>query len=288
MKSKSTVLLVAGVVAMGLLTGTSAAQETEVILEGNDETGGDNATGIRNLTVASDLYDVIFVYAPAVVVYPGDPPDWDFSTEDSATQAVDAVADALNTEPSVTAVGPPGTGEGGNFAIGYETVTYPDFGDATYVTTRSSGRGPLSGWSQNEDGSETPPTDAQIYAKFLPPGTLDPLPGGEPDGLWYAPSKPGWSYVFIEGLVAGESYLGLVILRPNFTVWDMFYGPVTVQGTAILEPYLTTSDMRAQWTQSGNNGTLTVLSCTTNCPLNAGEDVPFVKAFGDNVDPLGN
>ena len=93
--------------------------------------------------------------------------------------------------------------------------------------------------------------------------------------------------MLVKGLVAGESSLGLVILWPDLTFWDMFYGPVIVPGTAILEPLLTRSDMRAQWTQSGNNGTLTVLSCTMNCPLNAGEDVPMVKIYGDNVDPQG-
>jgi hypothetical protein len=111
MKLKLTVLLATFVVTMGLLLGTSAAQEQEFTVE--IDSTGTNATGILNLPVTVIIdeeqvikhYDVTFRYEEARDVYPNGVEDFDFLGETNVV-ALRAVRDALNSEPEVTTVGP--------------------------------------------------------------------------------------------------------------------------------------------------------------------------------------
>jgi hypothetical protein len=109
MKLKLTVLLATFVVTMGLLLGTSAAQEFTVEVDST----GTNATHILNLPVTVIIdeeqvikhYDVTFRYEEARDVYPNGVEDFDFLGETNVV-ALRAVRDALNSEPEVTTVGP--------------------------------------------------------------------------------------------------------------------------------------------------------------------------------------
>jgi hypothetical protein len=118
MKFKLTVLLATFVVTMGLLLGTSAAQEFTVQVDGS----GNNAYGILNLPVfnleTQDTinYDVTFRFEPGGLVYPNPPADFDFRGE-TVFSAIQAVVDALNSVPEVTTVGPEGQGGTSTFRI---------------------------------------------------------------------------------------------------------------------------------------------------------------------------
>ena len=109
MKFKRTVLLLTFVVTMGLLLGTSAAEEFLVQVDSTET----NAYGILNLPVTVIIdeeeetkhYDVTFRYEEARDVYPNGVKDFDFLGETNVV-ALRAVRDALNSEPEVTTVGP--------------------------------------------------------------------------------------------------------------------------------------------------------------------------------------
>ena len=109
MKFKPTVLLAAFVVALGLLLGTSAAQATEVILDGDG-----NVTQILNLPVTDEVrttvYNVEFIYATAEEVY-GSDFEFDFPPPgELILVALNAVNNALNNnDPIPVGAGPEGT-----------------------------------------------------------------------------------------------------------------------------------------------------------------------------------
>ena len=115
MKVKPITILAVVLLVLGLLLSTSAAQETEVILDEND-----NVIEILNLEVyivqtdATKLYDVKFKYGTAVNVF-GDGEtlrtiDFDFpSSNDTIFYARAAVNNALNSNETV----PPGAGAQG-------------------------------------------------------------------------------------------------------------------------------------------------------------------------------
>ena len=120
MKLKPTVLLATFVVTMGLLLGTSAAQATEVILD------GDNVIQILDLPVTDEntgktrIYNVDFVYDTAINVY-GSGLDSDFPPpggDETIILALAAVNNALNFNvPIPPAAGPLGDKQ---FFIGYK------------------------------------------------------------------------------------------------------------------------------------------------------------------------
>jgi len=116
MKFKLTVFLATIVVSMGLLLGTSAAQDPLVIFEGNV------AHGIQNLDVDGVLYNVAFKNNLATDIYGEDLQLFDFDTNAAALIAAKAARDALNTVPEVTRVGPPGGGEFIQFSIGFAEI----------------------------------------------------------------------------------------------------------------------------------------------------------------------
>ena len=88
------------VVALMFLMGVGAAQAQTVIFD------GDNATEILDLQVGPTLYDVIFLDDTAENIYGPEPGVYDFTTSEGAEEAMEAVNDALNTEPDVMSVGP--------------------------------------------------------------------------------------------------------------------------------------------------------------------------------------
>ncbi len=88
------------VVALMFLMGVGAAQAQTVVFD------GDNATEILDLQVGATLYDVIFLDDTAENIYGPEPGVYDFTTSEEAEAAMEAVNDALNTEPDVMSVGP--------------------------------------------------------------------------------------------------------------------------------------------------------------------------------------
>ena len=93
-------ILTTGVLALVFLAQTAAAQQMEILKDLN------TATGIRNLDVDGTLYDVDFLLDSAVEIYGADPPIFDFGDIDEAFVANTAVILALNTDDTVTEVGP--------------------------------------------------------------------------------------------------------------------------------------------------------------------------------------
>ena len=152
MKLKSTVLLAAFVVTMGLLPGASAAQalEPEVIFDPENDR---KVIEIRNLEIGGANYNVTFPeQATAEEVYDPAPGEYDFSDQFLADAAVNTVVLALNQEDPVPLyVG----SEGGDatefnqyFAVGYafipEQFIFPDKVNTStgYFTQDRWARGP--------------------------------------------------------------------------------------------------------------------------------------------------
>ena len=120
MKFKPTLLLLTVVVTMGLLLGTSAAQEAEVIFDQDVTT---KAIGILNLEIDGTRYNVDFITADALTVYDPLPPgDFDFNTSASAQAAVVAVNDALNANDALL-VGSENGEESQFYYVGWNSAT---------------------------------------------------------------------------------------------------------------------------------------------------------------------
>jgi len=143
--------IVMGAVVLLLVPGSGAAQTTEVHFEGS------NATGITNLNVGGTFYDVTFLYDTAENIYGTAPGQFDFSDGPSAEAARDAMAAALNTEPTVTTAGPNTTIEI-NIAFG-TTGNFADVEQSFYVGSQSN-------WSLPTDADIRLYTNSATYAKF--------------------------------------------------------------------------------------------------------------------------
>jgi hypothetical protein len=120
MKLKLTVILATFVVTMGLLLGTSAAQETTVIFEN----GTLKAIGIRNLDFDGKRYHVEFysdTLTSARVVYGNYPGKFVIEGYDPTFAAIDAVHSALNMA-GAKAVGAEGAPGLPFFRVGYESA----------------------------------------------------------------------------------------------------------------------------------------------------------------------
>jgi hypothetical protein len=160
MKLKLTVLLATFVVTMGLLLGTSAAQEFTVQVDST----GTNAYGILNLPVfnletqETISYDVTFRFEPGKDVYPNPPADFDFRGE-TVFSAIEAVVNALNSETLVTTVGPEDEGGTSTFRIG--VVQVPIFDWIVSVT----GKYLSTDWAR-EGVDVTRPDENATYADF--------------------------------------------------------------------------------------------------------------------------
>ena len=105
--------LTRAIIGFLILLGVSNVQAAVVIYS------GDTATGIQNLNVGGNFYNVEFVYQSANSVY-GTPPTFDFDNEFEADAAVEAVRAALNGVPAVTGVSP---SSHRSFLIGYSERT---------------------------------------------------------------------------------------------------------------------------------------------------------------------
>ena len=132
------------------------------------------------------------------------------------------------------------------------------------------------------------PGNKFTYAVVRPAGS--PPPVAFVDGQWVTSlvESQGFVFFFTDGLVRDQNYISMIVMWPNNSKWDLFWGPEEGPGTALLEPWLSTSDMRARWVQEGAEGTLTVESCTRDCPLEDGTVAPFIKWFGDGLNPGGS
>jgi PKD repeat protein len=94
---------------LGLSTGLSlllvaGALATPAAAEATVERDGPVATAIRGLEIGDATYDVEFVTRSAATLY-GNPPGFDFDTEESAHEATRAVNDVLTAEAGITGVG---------------------------------------------------------------------------------------------------------------------------------------------------------------------------------------
>ena len=158
MKLKLTVLIAAGVVALGLVLGTSAAQAAEeVIFDQNDNT---RAVEIRDLDINGTLYNVTFsnTNTTAAEVYGPFPGTFDFDTVEGAEDAVIAMIPALQNNGALT-VGVEGSGEAPFFRVGFGSDTI--LGGIQAVAFWEGGRG--DGDLQTEPWLKAPDPDADSY-----------------------------------------------------------------------------------------------------------------------------
>ena len=155
MKLKLTVILATFVVTMGLLLGTSAAQETTVIFEN----GTLKAIGIRNLDFDGKRYHVEFysdTLTSARVVYGNYPGKFVIEGYDPTYAAIDAVNSALNMH-GAKAVGAEGSPGLPIFWVGYESadVFEPPFDLEVVFYHRSWYDFEDTEWDQNAAGADT-------------------------------------------------------------------------------------------------------------------------------------
>jgi hypothetical protein len=118
MRLKLTIFLSAVVVALGLLLGTSVAQAEPII-----NIDVDTATGIQNLEVNGEFYNVEFLSISATDLYGS---VYDFTDIDSARNAKDAVNSALNFDNRATKVGPSSAEGIIDYGIGYPETIGPN------------------------------------------------------------------------------------------------------------------------------------------------------------------
>jgi hypothetical protein len=116
-------LLVAAVLATGLLLGPGMATALTI----NETSPGSGvATDIEDLDVNGTLYNVLFVKLAANGFYGG---TYDFVTESDASDAVDAIDDALNFGGvNIHSVGPNDAGATENFYVGFADIPVGDVG----------------------------------------------------------------------------------------------------------------------------------------------------------------
>jgi len=150
---------VTAVIALAFLLFAGTAQAFTVVSD------GDNATAILDLNVSGTLYDVAFEFDTAEGIYGLEPGMYDFDTFEAAEDAMNAVNDALNSEPNLTSVGP-------SFDIIYE-IAYAfenDFSfvrEAVYIDRQDPDLG-TPAWLQRTDSQLRPFRVPKTYAVFTP------------------------------------------------------------------------------------------------------------------------
>ena len=228
-KSSSTVKLLAitALVLTVLILAPVGSQAQTVI---RDPGNSLKAIGIRDLNVNGTFYDVEFLWrTPAIKVYGGPPGVFDFTTQDSAGAAVEAVNAALNTA-GVTFVGSEGS------PVDFFSEAYfigwsmgPSIGPAPTVNTESGGHDPP--WT----GPVSDPiiyTDGRTYAVFTPTGPPEPVDevtiggsvfflegsglvlqnnGGDDETI----NAPGGDFTFNTPLAVGSTYEVTVKTQPS-------------------------------------------------------------------------
>jgi len=169
--------LTIGAVVMSLLLGASAAQSQEVILD--PVSTPKRATGITNLTVEGNVYNVTFhSYALALEMYGEVEGTFEFpNNANSAQNAVNAVNAALNTE-------------GGVLYVGSEGGTNDEFAEVFYVGFRYQfvSIGELDG--------------CNVQTGFTEDTTLSWIQVSEPDILsWYGDEKTYAEFTLVNGCI---------------------------------------------------------------------------------------
>lgn len=156
-----------------LLPGLGPAQALEVVTSD----GGTNATGILGLMVGHTLHDVTFEQGTAEGIYGPAPGVFDFTTAVMAKDAVQAVNAALNSEPSVSSVGPPGSGSA-IYNVGFDSDLV---GSATLALVQeglySDG---IDSWLEVGDADVVPYVGTTTYADFE--AVAAPVPSLAPAG----------------------------------------------------------------------------------------------------------
>ena len=178
MKLKRTVLLTAGIVALGLLLGASAAQAEPIVI-----VDGDTATHIQNLDVEGTLYNVAFLRTSGDDLY-GDPPVFDFPDELTVKAAKVAAVLALNDDNRATRAGPSAEQSVPDWGIGYELEAEPSGRTAIKIQNGSYLGNEWQLWI-DADIDIRIPGDPALYADFTlsgpPPPPVDI--GGSVSGL---------------------------------------------------------------------------------------------------------
>jgi hypothetical protein len=163
MKTRNTILRNV-VVALALLLGAGVAQGQTVMCDSSPCVPGDTrATGILDLNVGGTFYDVTFVLTDAEPLYGPPPGVYDFTTDAEATDAVNAVNDALNTLPTIVRVGET-PGEVFAYRVPYDFI---QLGDIPNVKARDGKhREEDTTWFLLPGSSSGVYTDPTMYADF--------------------------------------------------------------------------------------------------------------------------
>jgi hypothetical protein len=163
---------------MGLLLGTSVAQEAEVIFDPNES---DRAIGITNLVVDGTPYNVTFTtFTAAAAVYGEFPGVFDFITIDSAAAALDAVNAEL-IEEGADGVGADASEFDGFYRIGFASELEGEIQSVKFW----EGTNNTGSWVSAPD----PDIDAynlgeRVWADFTVASEADPVAiGGSVTGL---------------------------------------------------------------------------------------------------------
>ena len=104
------------------------------------------------------------------------------------------------------------------------------------------------------------------------------------DGVWATDSAPGAMFQLSEGEVGWVDYLAMTVLQPDGT-WQMYWGPeYGGEDTYSLEPLVSGSNMVSSWRSiNDSQAVLTIISCSTNCMFQPGQQIVMIKYFGDDV-----
>ena len=154
MKFKHTVLIMTVVAMMGLLLGASAAQAFTVVV---DEEIRSKATAILNLEVNGVHYDVTFPFGSINDIW-GDEA-FDFDQLGAAVAAMEAVNDALNTDPLIRIVGDE-NGDHSQYKIPYK----PNGIFSTIVFSYFAND--INEWTLRDSTGNRSPLYEAVYAKF--------------------------------------------------------------------------------------------------------------------------
>ena len=228
MKRKRTVLLAAFVVAMGLLLGAITTQAATVICENDPEPCAENESVIRiedlEVTDSMDVttvYTVLFFDRQAKEVY-GDSLVYDFTNEDDATLAREAVEKALNANvPIPEFVSDPATypNKVRKFYIGAKTVDEGQFAPSILALGSENPEEFGGGWDDCivclNGVYPLDPINSHYFAVFYGSSPKLLSPGGEiderrPAFAWRSVENATYYYLWVEDsekeIIIGDWY----------------------------------------------------------------------------------
>lgn len=125
-----------------------------------------------------------------------------------------------------------------------------------------------------------------FFLSFFFLGLSGAMAGG--DGVWATDSAPGYMFQLSEGEIDWVDYLAMTVLQPDGT-WQMYWGPeYGGEDTYYLEPLVSGSNMVSTWKIiTDSQAILTVITCSTNCLFQPGQQIVMIKYFGDDVNLVG-